>query len=131
MILKFIHKDKYRKLSNNATGILTETHFSIKILTHSLCLALSNKYLEVIIQRLEPKILNFSLNILGSIDCMMNYKYSLDRAKSRLLVSLFIWLIPIGFFFKLTRKLVFHTFQLKFQEHYSRLYGVLRKTFTF
>ena len=65
-------KFEYRKPLNNASGILTETHetpFSgsiygrtkwdmrqIKIFTYSPALALSNKYLEAIIQSLEPKI---------------------------------------------------------------------------
>ena len=75
-----------------------------KILTYSMGLALSNRYLEVIIQCLEPKILNekvavlfdflfilysnitstFSLNISGSSHRMMTDKNLFDRVKSML-----------------------------------------------
>ena len=65
----------------------------INILTHSQDLALSNKYLEVFMQSLEPKIFDekvdvlfyyfieynrtstFSLNISSSRYCMMTSKY--------------------------------------------------------
>ena len=83
----------------------------IKIFTFSLYLALSNKYLEVIIKCLEPKIFNekveilfykikksnkastFSLNILGSRHFKMIYKYLFDRTKSGLKVNIFICLM--------------------------------------
>ena len=70
--------------------------------SYSLDLALPNKYLQVTIQRLEPKILNekveglfnlikmsnktstFSLNILGSENSMVTCKYLFCRNKSRL-----------------------------------------------
>ena len=73
-----------------------------KVLTYNLDFALSNKYLEVIIKSLEPKISNekvevsfyktkktnktstFSFNILGSKDFMINSKYLFDSAKSKL-----------------------------------------------
>ena len=72
----------------------------IKVLTYNLDFALSNKYLEVIIKSLEPKISNekvevsfyktkktnktstFSFNILGSKNFMITSKYLFDRAKS-------------------------------------------------
>ena len=73
----------------------------IKTFTHILDLALLNKFLAVIIQPLEPKILNekvedylnflfyriktsnFSFNISDSKDCMMTSKYLFDRTKFR------------------------------------------------
>ena len=74
----------------------------LRILTYSMDLALLNKYLEVVIQCLEPKIfdekveflfvffilqnktLTFALNILGYIGCMVTFKYVFDRTKSGL-----------------------------------------------
>ena len=72
-----------------------------KVLTYCLKFALSNKYLEVIIQSLEPKIFTqkveasfykikkfnhpsiFSLNILDSRYCIMTSKCLFDRAQLR------------------------------------------------
>ena len=103
-------------------------------------LFLSIKYLKVIIQCLEPKIFNekvevlfykkeksnktstFSLNISGSRHFMMTFKYLIDRKNSILKVIMFVASRPNELFFILTRKKVFHAFQLKFQEHYSRVY---------
>ena len=74
----------------------------IKVLTYNFDFALSNKYLEVIIKSLEPKISNekvevsfyktkktnktstFSFNILDSKDFMITSKYLFDRSKSKL-----------------------------------------------
>ena len=73
------------------------------ILSYSLDLILSNKYLEVVIQCLEPKILNkkvdilfffffylknkistLSLSILGFTHSMIVFKYLFGRANSQL-----------------------------------------------
>ena len=74
----------------------------LNILTTNLDLDISNKYLEITVKILEPKILKekvevlidyfilknkiltFSSNIIGSRVYMMTSKYSFDRAKSRL-----------------------------------------------
>ena len=48
-----------------------------KLLTHSLELVLSNKYLKVIIECLEPKIFNEKVEILF-------YKIKINRIKPRL-----------------------------------------------
>ena len=74
----------------------------MKSLIYSLEFALSNKYFEIIIQCLEPKIFNvivevlfgfiiwynktstFLLNILGSRNFIMTYKYLFERTKSRI-----------------------------------------------
>ena len=70
----FFAKDIYHNLSNNVPSILIETHKTlflgsiweimklgikhIKVLTNSLKIILSNKYLENIIQSMESKIFN-------------------------------------------------------------------------
>ena len=41
----------------------------IKVLTYSLDFALSNKYLELIIKSLEPKILNEKVEVLFDLHC--------------------------------------------------------------
>ena len=48
----------------------------IKILPYSLDLVLSNKYLEVIIQSLEPKILNEKAEVLFYYEFNMNLRYT-------------------------------------------------------
>ena len=125
----FFAKDIYHNPSNNVPRILIETHETpflgsiwrkinleiklIKVLTNSVNIVLSNKYLEAIIQSLESKIFNekvedllyeikmiknktltFSLNILGSRHCMLTSKYSFDRKKFGLQDSIFIFFMP-------------------------------------
>ena len=75
-----------------------------KALAYNLDLALSNKYLKVIIESLEPKIFNERVEVLffkiKNVEqnlnfhiCMMIFKCLFDRTISRLYVSTFICLI--------------------------------------
>ena len=48
--------------------------------------------------------------------------YLIESSSDYKLTTLFAS-CSINFLFKLTLKTVFHLFQLKFQEHYSRVYG--------
>ena len=112
----FFAKEIYHNPSNNVPRILIETYETpflgsiwriikleirhIKILTNSVNIVLSNKFLEAIIRSLESKIFNekaeglfykikriknktltFLLNILDSRICMLTSKYLFDRAK--------------------------------------------------
>ena len=78
----------------------------INIFTYSSDLALSNKYLKVIIKFLNPKIFNekaevlfneinkfekdFSLNILDLRQSMTTFKFQFDTTNPRLIASTFI-----------------------------------------
>ena len=99
----------------------------IKILTYILHFALSNKYLNMIIQCLEPKIFNekvevlfckkntnktstFSLNIIDSKDCAITFNiYLIEQSPYYKLVSLFASYF-IWFFFKWPEKRRFMCF---------------------
>ena len=120
----------------------------IRILNYGLESALSNNYLEVTILCLEPKVFNvlvevlfymlkktnktstFSSNILDSKDCMMALKNSLIEPSLDYKKISFFASYHICNFFKLIRKMVFHAFQLKIQDHYLRVYSIFKKFYS-